>query len=242
MDSLVEAMSGADAAYLARMDGMHEIHITVDPGQVLLLRLYCRERGVKPIFAVARQGGAANQLMISKFTPGKPLAVIAQCLDMAADMRRYGLTPIRCKVEATMHVNGGPQGWEVPLWSAVPALCGYWEFHMKVAAAVPSLARLEELETLCRTLGVYVSENALKADSAPLVTLRLQACTRDSAQKRKEAALAALAAAGFECDSVQQELAVYDDNRALDAAWMRDPTTAQPCDAAPRTARGAIPQ
>lgn len=223
MDSLVAAMSDADAAYLARIDGTHEIHITVDSGQVLLLRLYCRERSVKPIFAVARQGGTANQLMISKFTRGKPLAIIAQCLDMADDMRRYGLTPIRCKVEATMHVHGGPQGWEVPLWSPVPALCGYWEFHMKVGGGVTSLAQLEALEAACRPLGVYVSENALKADSVPLVTLRLQACTRDSAHKRKDAALAALAAAGFVCDSVQQELAVYDDNRALDGAWMRDP-------------------
>lgn len=212
-------MRSADEEYLQKINGMHEIHITVDPSQVLLLRLFCMKNNIKDIFAVTRPGGDGNQLMISKYMRGKSMEVIRKCLETAQDMRDFGLTPIRNKVEATMHIGGGPKGNERPRVSGVASLCGYWEFHLKLIAPVTSLERFEELERVAACFGCHVSVNTFKKELVPLVTLRLRDFTLDEAMRLKERVVDGMTEANFYFDSCVQELAVYDDNTALDDAW-----------------------
>ena len=108
---------------IAPTNGIHEIHVSVDPAQIALLRWYCKDRKMKPILATALYGDSPNQLMISKFKKGTGEEVVAKAHEIAEDMVSYGLKPpIRVKVEAMARISGGSQGRRASLES--PRLLG----------------------------------------------------------------------------------------------------------------------
>jgi len=112
---------------IASTNGIHEIHVSVEPAQIALLRWYCKDRKMKPILATALYGDSPNQLMISKFKKGTGEEVVAKAHEIAEDMVSYGLKPIRVKVEAMARISGAPKGDELPLNPL-----DYWEFHLKI--------------------------------------------------------------------------------------------------------------
>lgn len=197
--------------------GLHEIHITVQPDQVALLRFFCVQNKMKPILATALYGDHPNQLMISKYSKGTSGEVIKKAHNIADKMREFGLTPIRVKVEAMIHCKGAPRGDEKPYKRD-----DYWEFHIKV-----EINNMEELALLSETAkehDAHISFNAFKKETIPLVTLRLYECSYNEAIKQKDILLDHIKEVGFPLHhGIHHELSVYDNNQKLDKGWLPYP-------------------
>lgn len=199
---------------LPKIHGLHEIHISVNPSQIALLRWYCKDKKIKPILAAALHGDHPNQLMISKYKHGLSKEVIQRAKLIAADMNKYGLDVIRIKVEAMIHCKGAPSGDEKPINDE-----DYWEFHLKIQ--LDTSIQHEQLANICSKHGSYISFNVLKREFDPLITLRLYKCSYNEAMKKKEDLINSIEKGGFvNNNEIHQELSVYDDNVELDKGWL----------------------
>ena len=164
------------------IEGLHEIHITVDSREVALLRYFCLETKMKAILASALYGEHPNQLMISKYSKGTSDEVIAKAYSIRETMCSFGLTPIRTKVEAMIHCQGAPRGKACPDRPE-----DYWEFHIKVE--VRDMNEVKLLADTVKVYGAHISFNAFKKETIPLVTLRLYECSYDDAMAQKDTLL-----------------------------------------------------
>lgn len=195
-------------------EGLHEIHISVNPAQVAQLRLYCLFRKYKPIFAAALYGDHPNQLMISKYKTGPAQMILEHAFEIANDMREYGLEVIRIKVEAMMSCKGVPRGDKMPDNSQ-----NYYEFHLKLM--ISSEEELSVLENALKKNDAHISYNTFKKELEPLVTLRLYKVSYDQAISLKDKMILDIEQAGFNCNGgMHSEYSVYDDNPELDAGWL----------------------
>lgn len=186
--------------------GLHEIHVSVEPHHIALLRRFAFERNMKPILAAAYEGQHPNQLMISTWRRGTSEQIICQADAIARDMVEAGLTPIRTKVESLMNNEGCPD---------VPAPGCYWEYHIKVAADDEHL-----VIEIAKNHGAALSYSVFKPKNEPLLTLRSATLARKDMEHAKEALETDLIAAGLVIVGVQSEYTVYDTNQALDDEWI----------------------
>lgn len=218
--TFVQSLNTGEFSYLYSINGLHEIHITVDTDQVAQLKLYCRKYKIKPIFAVSTEGGDSNQLMISKYKNGTSLDCIEKCFELANSMKEFGLKIKRRKVEAMMNIDGGPKGSQLPLDNCSLTLKGYWEFHIKVP--VDSISEIETLDSICKKHYAYISYNCFSKDFEPLVTLRLYNTSYNDSLELKAKLIEDIQEKNYKCNyGIKQELAVYDDNQNLDSVWMK---------------------
>lgn len=198
--------------------GLHEIHITVDPGQIALMRVYCKDRKYKPILAAALYGDHPNQLMISKYKNGTTPDVVEKALAIAKDMESFDMTVIRTKVEAMIHNKGCPTGNEKPLHEN-----DYWEFHFNME--INGSDEMDRLTDICKQYNAHISMNVFKREFQPLVTLRIYKKSYDQAMALKAELIENIQAADFVVnDGIHQELSVYDDNPGLDDGWLPGPS------------------
>lgn len=201
--------------YLTKINGLHEIHISVKPEEIALLRWYCKDKKIKPILASSLYGDNPNQLMISKFKHGTSKEVLDKGELIVKDMKSYGLNPIRLKIEAMMNSPGAPVGDE-SLWET----SHYWEFHIKVP--VNNSHELDKLKYICDNHNSHISANVFKTELEPLVTLRLYyPTTYNQAMERKAKLIKDIKRGNFELNyGIHQELCIYDDNQELDKGWL----------------------
>lgn len=196
------------------INGLHEIHISVDPNQIALLRLYCKDSKIKPICATALQGDHPNQLMISKWKNGTSPEVIQKAHDLEKDMTNYGLKVLRVKVEAMMHTKGCPTNDEKPLRDG-----DYWEFHLKLS--IDHSNEYHKLEQIVAKHKGGMSFNVFKRELEPLVTLRLYKRSYNEAMQLKADLIEDIQRNGFVCNGgIQQEFSVYDTFTELDKGWL----------------------
>lgn len=193
------------------INGLFEIHITVDETEPFALFQFCGAYECKMIYAITETGN--KQMMISKFVNGTPKTTLEKMRKLEDCMQKsYGMTIKRSKIESMMFNDG------VPAEGIVPGT--YWEFHAK--AEVESL---NDLTVFCLTENtektrVNWSVN-ICGSKKPLLTLRMYNCSRNSAVEQKDAILARFKMANFHVDGqIQREFAIYDSNQTLDHDWL----------------------
>ena len=186
---------------------LHEIHISVDPSQIFLLRKYCAENKIKPILACSLTGDHKNQLMISKWKANmSDKDVILYAIELAEKMKSYGLIVDRTKVEAmAKETSSGGK---------------YFEFHLK--ADYNSFDKIIEMDVIKHyKCGVSVSAFKEKLTKC-LITLRVDGSLKYSQAKEYcDNLINTLNAKEIYIDNFfAKEYAIYDDNISYDNNWL----------------------
>jgi hypothetical protein len=196
----------------ADINGLFEIHVSVDPAQVFLLRTYCEEREqIKPILACSLKGSHPNQLMISKWFKGSRIGAVFLSKEVYEDMRKYGLRVERVKVEAMLSSDGVP----AEPWAGSSDT--YFEFHFKVDSAATAAA----VAAFAAEHGLAVSFSAFKPEVRFLLTLRMpSACGSIAALKKCEEISKLITGAGMGLGKVQREYSVFDTCPEYDEGWI----------------------
>lgn len=103
----------------------------------------------------------------------------------------------------------------------------YFEHHVKLLLAGPTVARTLALTSLVEPHGARLSRNArrVRADGVQerFVTQRCYRVGLATAGQRLEALVAAVSAAGFEIAAVEQEYVVFDSGPVRDLGWLDPP-------------------
>lgn len=202
---------------MEKIEGLFEIHITVNIINIFQLRMYCLDNHIKPIMAVSAYGSNPYQVMISKFKNGYCNDVIKKATDMVSIMeRKYKIEIIRVKVESMMHNIGVPK-YKNNKWSSDSY---YFEYHLKIH--VENSEEWYKLADVVKVKGAHLSFNAFKKETIPLITLRLPGNIGSiEANNKKNELMTHLKENGFSSnDGIQQEFSVYDSCYTLDNEWL----------------------
>lgn len=215
------------------LDGVFEIHITIDPenNYVKLLQFVkkmSKTTNLKIVFAVSEVKN--NQLMISHFTrKNSEKEAILTAKKFESDMVAFGIKVLRVKIES--HNTGSIpltkkdyQNFYEYLKTKYEDSCGkpYFEFHVKIGNNTINEDYLQSLQTDIKNYkGVAVSYNFCSSNCKPLLTIRVYDEGYQMSQKYKDNILDSLKLKGyiFE-DKIQTEFSVYDTNENLDNGWL----------------------
>lgn len=206
-----------------KINGLFEIHITVDASDMHKFRHYCLDKKLKPIMAVSES--SKSQLMFSKYKNGKTTEVLDKAFSMAADMNKEGISITRIKVES-MGSNEGVPKLRV---EDNKTHSEYFEYHIKIP-----IDKSEEyinlknmIETYSSTikllepiddLKIFLSFNAFKKTIDQLITIRIPGYIGSSeAIKIKDDFMTYAKSNGVHTnEGIQFEYCIYDSNMLLD--------------------------
>ncbi|MFI2608255.1 hypothetical protein [Kitasatospora sp. NPDC018619] len=210
--------------------GDFEVHLTVEPGAAEALAAWARGHGVKFTHILLARGAAPSQPMLTLRADGTLEEVAAAAARTADRLAAAGFTVRRAKIEAAPWARGVPESDEDALAHGPGR---YFEHHVKLLLPRPAPgadaggARLAALTALAVRHGAHLSRNPrrVRADGRCewFVTQRCRWVGRDTAGRRLDALLRALAADGREVASVEREFVVLDSREALDAGWIDEP-------------------
>ena len=233
----------SDKREIGDIDGIFEIHITVDHTQGFLALVDFKKRwesgekgNLKILFAVSNENN--NQYMISHFTRKDNIKKAVEKANQIADeMKSAGIMIKRVKVEAM--VSNTTKG--IPLnTEEYKALYGvltsqgflgkpYFEFHVKIQNYYA--LNLDGVKTevqneldICNTQGdiqIAVSWNLMSKNMLPLLTLRMYDLGLVEAQMNKDIILNTFKSLGYILvDQIQEEFSVYDSFIDEDKGWI----------------------
>ena len=200
------------------IEGLFEIHITVNPEQIYELRIYCLEKNIKPILACSETGKNKNHLMISKWKNGNEEEAIQRAKEMAEEMKNeYKLKIERVKVEAIIHNKGIPQNIN-------ENENNYFEFHLKYSINYRNEIKkiIEKFnKNYCGMCGLSFS--AFKETINLLITLRVNGkLGAINAEKLKDELINKLKSENIHTNNeIQKEYAIYDTNIDYDEGWLK---------------------
>jgi hypothetical protein len=195
------------------LEGDFEIHLTLlaDPQ----LAGFAVAQGLKYTRIVLDRGVTPDQPMLTLHTRGRLATVAAEAQRWEKRLTGDGFTVVRVKVEASPFSGGVPQ------LDAEAAPDRSFEHHVKL---VVDSAGIDLARGISLRHTAHVSRNARRGDPEGLherfVTQRCHGCGRPEAQRRLDALLAELTAAGLAIVEVEQEYVVLDSNPAVDAGWI----------------------
>ena len=203
------------------LDGVFEIHITVDPENnfVKLLQFVkkmSKSTNLKIVFAVSEVKNNQKE-------------AIQTAKHFESEMCAFGIKVVRVKIESH-NVSSIPltkKDYDVYysyLKTTYENLSGkpYFEFHIKVGNNLIDENYYQNLNyDLKYFKGVAVSYNLCSSNCRPLLTVRVYDTGYQMAQKYKDNVLDNLKLKGyiFE-DKIQTEFSVYDTNSDLDNGWL----------------------
>ena len=232
----LQSMKDIKSYGIQPIDGLFEIHITVDPkdNYVPLLEFvkkYERMKGMKLVFAISRKGN--NQYMISYFTNKKDNQLaIDSANKIAQELRESQIDVVRVKVESHNTKSFPLTDENYFDYKAYNEKFGipYFEFHVKVNAHKILQDYLLHLEETCsymkdkidsKDVGIAVSYNICGQNKKPLLTIRIYNKGYLNAESYKNQILDGLKEKGYTFeDKLQQEFSVYDTNIELDKGWI----------------------
>lgn len=216
------------------IDGIFEIHITIDPqGDFVKLLKYIKanekQHSIKPVFAASTEKN--NQYMISHFTRKNDEGDAIEFANRLAEEMRQKLEMkiVRIKVES----HGG-KGIPVNL-ADYDLFCDYlkqryhgkagrpyFEFHVKVSRHKSMQDYYDALEKDVKEWKcVAISYNLCSKNLHPLLTIRVYNRGFNMAQEIKDQVMNSLKKKGYVFeDQIQQEFSVYDSNSELDKGWL----------------------
>ena len=236
--TLRQSTSTLDSSKSKDMNGIFEIHITINPknNYVKLLdfiQVNKSKRNFKLVYAVS--SAKNNQYMLSYFTrkTDDKLAV-ESAQEIATELQRENIEVVRVKVEGHdakpfpltdrdyldmvhyLRMKYPGKGSKHNHYSSSKP---YFEFHCKVNK--PDLD-LEDLERYVSSYkGCGVSYNLCSANKNPLLTIRVYDLGFTTASEYKDTVMNDLKSRGyiFE-DKIQQEFAVFDSNPDIDIGFL----------------------
>lgn len=227
-------LNSVETTDMARpIDGIFEIHITLDPEEnyVKLLQFVkkmSKTTNLKIVYAVSEAKN--NQLMISHFTrKNSEKEAVQTAKYFESEMLAFGIKVVRVKVESynTASIPLTKKDYEKfseYLNKKYEGTCGkpYFEFHVKIGNNTTNENYMITLkEELKAYRGVAVSYNLCSSNCRPLLTIRVYDEGYQMAQKYKDEVLDSLKAVGYVFeDRIQTEFSVYDSNEKLDNGWL----------------------
>lgn len=215
------------------LNGVFEIHITVDPKDnfVKLLNFvkkYEKTKGMKVVYAVSSVKN--NQYMLSYFTrKADDRLAVNSALYIAEELYNDEIEVIRVKVEGH-NVFGTPMtdseyhSIKEHLYQKYEHMCGkpYFEFHVKVSNNCLKDFCFNVLENdVVKYNNVAISYNMCSSERKPLLTIRVYNKGFLNAQKYKDMVLDELKELGYMFENkIQQEFSIYDSNSVIDSYWL----------------------
>lgn len=212
---------GQRCAVPLRLEGnAFEVHVTTAPlesGRLQAYRAACRELGVKAL-VIELAPGVPVQPMTCLRVLGTPETALQAAQHLGAALETQGFPTWRIKIEAAPWNVGVPVSAE----DAAHEPAGrYFEYHARLV--IRADADLSELARLCELQGAHLSRNPLKTrldgQQERFVTLRVAGTGRTEAEGRATVLTRHLEGAGWTVEDTVMEYCLYDDHRALDAAW-----------------------
>jgi hypothetical protein len=204
-----------------RLEGdAFEVHVTtvpLEPDRLQAYRAACWELGVKAL-VIELAPGVPVQPMTCLRVRGTPETALQAARDLGAALEAQGFPTQRIKIEAAPWNVGVPVSAE----DAAHEPAGrYFEFHARLVTCAD--ADLSELARLCEIQGAHLSRNPLKTrpdgQQERFVTLRVGATGRTEAEGQAAVLTRHLEQGGWMVEDTVMEYCLYDDHRALDAAW-----------------------
>ncbi len=216
------------------LNGIFEIHITVDPQNnfVRLLefvKYYEKTKSLKIVYAVSSITN--NQYMISHFTrKSDEKEAIDNALHIAKDMCSFNIKVNRVKVESH-GAEGTPVTkkdyqlffkWLKNKYKNEPIGTPYFEFHVKVSANRKEEQYFSLLERDVKNFKfTAISYNLCSQNRHPLLTIRVYGEGFSEAEKYKDFVINQLKNRGYVFeDQIQQEFSIYDSNSKMDEGWL----------------------
>jgi hypothetical protein len=153
------------------MQGLFEIHVSVDPKDMLKFRLWSLDNDLKAIGIL----GDVPELTFSKYTNGTKDKALAKALSLARNLTASGIHVTRVRIEAIfskvdVEINNDAEN----------NADGYFEFHVKYhivnSTDYLSLDKIaKEFTTKHSEAGIYsfVGFNSFKKNVEPIITLRV---------------------------------------------------------------------
>ncbi|MEH0819641.1 MULTISPECIES: nucleotidyl transferase AbiEii/AbiGii toxin family protein [unclassified Micromonospora] len=209
---------------MLEVSGDFEIHVTAQPYDAERLSALAARHGLKFVHIVLDRGAHASQPMVTLTGRGTHAEQQAAAERLQGEVEASGIHVCRTKIEVAPWAAGVPQSDEEA--AAEPA-ARYFEHHIKLLLAGPTVARTLALTGLVEPHGARLSRNArrVRADGVQerFVTQRCYRVGLATAGQRLEALVAAVSAAGFEIAAVEQEYVVFDSGPVRDLGWLDPP-------------------
>jgi hypothetical protein len=192
---------------------LHEIHISVEPTQLLELKKYCLLRKFKPILACSDEGDNKHQLMISKYKSGTKQDCINKALYIEKDMLNYGLNVIRVKVESMLSNSYCPKGDEKPDTGC------YFEYHIKFD--IENDEDYNKLKKISKKYNGNCSYNLFSKNFNPIITLRSYNKSYNEFNNNKDNLFNELKMNNLKTSNfIHKEYCIYDTYSDLDNNWL----------------------
>ncbi len=216
------------------LDGIFEIHITVDPftlgknnfvSLLSFVKLHEKDKGMKVVFAVSDKGN--NQYMLSYFTrKTNEKDAIDSANHISDSLKEFGIKVIRVKVEShntkgTPMTRGEYKRFSEYLFETYKASTPYFEFHVKISGHNIDLNYIQLEKDIIQFKYTAISHNLCSKNRKPLLTIRVYNEGFIGAQKYKDCVLDKMKEMGYVFeDIIQQEFSVWDTNTDLDHDWI----------------------
>ncbi len=199
--------------------GEFETHVTVAATAADALRAWAAGRGLKVTHILLDGGATPSQPMVTRQSTGTLATERAAAAALAAELEAAGFDVRRVKVEVPPWAPGVPA---TDTAAAGHPPTRHFEHHVKLL--LPADADDAAVAAVVAPHAARLSRNArrVRPDGRRerFVTQRCYAAGRDTADRRLDALLAALAAAGYDVVDAEAEYVIVDDNAGLDAGWM----------------------
>lgn len=209
------------------MEGLFEIHVSVDTKDIMLFRLWALDNDVKAIGII----GDVPELTFSKYTNGTHEKAHNKAMSLARNLTLSGIRVVRVRVEAVLS-NQNPM---IDAYTENKKNT-YFEFHIKYH--IINSKDYYQLDKIAKDFtneykqsGVYVfmGFNSFKKNIEPIVTLRVPARYKTSGSfGYKDLLMTILKKHGFRTnEEIHREYVFVDEEYNVDMVDMVDYKTAK---------------
>ncbi len=193
------------------MNGLFEIHVTIDPKDVILFRLWALDNDVKAIYIL----GEIPELTFSKYKNGTYETVYDKAMSIARNLILNNITVLKIRIEAIFSNQDSSIDLDTESNNS-----SYFEFHIKYH--IINSKDYYELTKISKNFtnenkndGIYsfVGFNSLKKNIEPIISLRVPAKFKiTGALKFKDKLLDALKINGFKTnEEIHKEYVILDE-------------------------------
>jgi hypothetical protein len=207
--------------YYKNIDGLFEIHISVKPEDIALMKLFCFKNNYKCIMASSLYGDNKNQLMLSKWKNGKSIDCLEKAKKIEKDLSDFGISVVRTKIESIISNQNVPHDENNDFDAS-----HYFEFHLKTICNSYDLwNKINDLTLIYKNknnLKCNTSFNVFNQNIKILITLRIPAnYGKIKAEFYKDNLINFYKSNNIHFnDEIQKEFCIYDTNPNYDDNWL----------------------
>jgi len=192
------------------MEGLFEIHVSVDPKDLLPFRLWCLDNDLKAIHVL----GEVPELTFSKYTNGTAEKAIFKALSIVRNLKLSNIYPTTIRIEYVFSNTD-----DLIDAHAENAPTSYFEFHIKynIVNSKDYTALREIAEEFTKKYPMtyaFVGFNSFKKNISPIISLRVPSFYKcEGAIQMKNALMGLLKQHGFRTnEEIHKEYVFYTSN------------------------------